>query len=181
MIKLPISSNDRSQLAPELADTDRGPNRHEPEVGARLREAVGQAGGTNQVAERAGIPIRTLSRYLTGHEMRRSALVSLAEACGVSIEWLATGRGSMRPTDRPDVARPEKLGRPAFLELFGTVDMDRMGRALEAAIKAFTERGIPPDWRRLAQVAMLLYDSQIDPDNQADAVTRALATQTDKI
>lgn len=62
----------------------------------RLREALKQAGGGAAVARRIGMPMPTLNNYLGGRDMKVSALVALAEACNVSVEWLATGHGGMQ-------------------------------------------------------------------------------------
>ncbi|GGG30738.1 hypothetical protein GCM10010964_18320 [Caldovatus sediminis] len=43
------------------------------------------------------MPVGTLNRYIAGRDMKASALVALAAACGVRVEWLATGRGAMTP------------------------------------------------------------------------------------
>lgn len=51
------------------------------------------------MARRSGMPLGTLSRYQSGREMKASALIALAQATGVSLEWLATGRGPMRAGD----------------------------------------------------------------------------------
>ncbi len=40
--------------------------------------------------------LSTLHRYRAGRELPSSALVSLARATGVRLEWLATGEGPMR-------------------------------------------------------------------------------------
>ena len=57
----------------------------------RLRRAVKNAGGNQQVAARANVPLASLNAYIAGREMRISAAYKLAEACGVSLEWLITG------------------------------------------------------------------------------------------
>jgi DNA-binding phage protein len=76
----------------------------EPETRAnRLRQAVRAAGGNQIVAERAGIPLSTLGSYLAGGEQKLSNTITLAEATGVRLEWLATGRGPMKTADFPDV------------------------------------------------------------------------------
>src|SRR5882724_9838854 len=62
-------------------------------VAERLREAVKSAGGHGAVAARSGIKSRTLSTLLAGQEAKQGQLVALADACRVSVEWLATGRG----------------------------------------------------------------------------------------
>lgn len=61
----------------------------------RLRVAVKAAGGNKSVAERSGIPLATLNKYLAGRDMKVSAFIALANACGVSLDWLATGWGDM--------------------------------------------------------------------------------------
>ncbi len=58
----------------------------------RLKNVVRDAGGPSEVARRSGIPLGSLNHYLAGREMKISALVALADACRVSIEWLAAGR-----------------------------------------------------------------------------------------
>lgn len=59
----------------------------------RMREAVGK-NNQSEVARRAGVSTRTLQRYLDGGGgLKLTALVAIADACGVSVEWLITGRG----------------------------------------------------------------------------------------
>lgn len=65
--------------------------------GERLKQAVRSVGPAKLVAEKAGIPLGTLNAYLAGREMKLSNAAALALATNVSMEWLATGRGSMRP------------------------------------------------------------------------------------
>lgn len=77
-------------------NTDFGPDEKETEVAERtlrLQQAVQAAGGNTQVAIRAQMPLSTLSRYLSGRDMKATALVALANACNVSVEWLAEGQG----------------------------------------------------------------------------------------
>lgn len=65
----------------------------------RLREALAKGGGRIKVAEQIGIHPQSLTRYLAGRDMPTSNLVAIAEACAVSLEWLATGRASQAPHD----------------------------------------------------------------------------------
>lgn len=59
----------------------------------RLRQSAERIGGPAELSRRAGIPRATLSSYLGGaSEPTVSRLVALANAAGVSIEWLATGQ-----------------------------------------------------------------------------------------
>lgn len=81
----------------------------------RLREAVRKAGGATNVARQLGMPIQTLNNYLAGRDMKASALVSLALETGVAVEWLATGRGLMHPSNFSSSAffDSDTLGAPA--------------------------------------------------------------------
>lgn len=63
--------------------------------GERLRRAVRASGGNEAVAARAGVPLSTLGTYIAGGEWKLSRALALAAACGVSLDWLATGRGAM--------------------------------------------------------------------------------------
>ncbi len=86
-------------------DQDFGDTTVKPEQLARatrLRTVVRGAGQAKAVAARAGIPFGTLNHYLMGREMKAGAMVALAEATGVRLEWLATGRGPIKTTDFPD-------------------------------------------------------------------------------
>lgn len=64
----------------------------------RLRQLAQAAGSASALAKVAGISQSGLHRYLSGGEPSRKALVSLARAANVSLQWLATGEGSMTPT-----------------------------------------------------------------------------------
>jgi transcriptional regulator with XRE-family HTH domain len=137
----------------------------EPDVGsrdvreraARLREAVRLAGGNSAVARTAGMPIGTLAKYLAGRDMKASALVRLAEATGVRLEWLATGRGPMREPP-PHLAEPSPPPQDQ-LGLTWQADPDRLARAYELARRGIVVLpGHEPDPRRLMQVTLLIYD-----------------------
>lgn len=62
----------------------------------RLQKAVQLAGGNTKVAIRAQMPLSTLSRYLGGRDMKASAMIALARACDVSLDWLADGTGNIQ-------------------------------------------------------------------------------------
>lgn len=62
----------------------------------RIRKAVQAAGGYSAVADKPGLPGRTLSRLLAGQEPKMSHILDLASATSVRVEWLATGTGPMR-------------------------------------------------------------------------------------
>jgi len=65
-------------------------------LSARLRRCVELVGSGNELARRAGLSRGVLERYLTGrNEVKAQRLVTIAQAAGVSVEWLATGDGAM--------------------------------------------------------------------------------------
>ena len=91
-------------------DQDFGVSPRNSEVEARakrLQEAVDLAGGKFAVVRIAGMAPATLGNYLNGRDMKAQAMIDLAEACDVRLEWLASGHGPMRAGDAPDL--PEKL------------------------------------------------------------------------
>ncbi len=91
-------------------DQDFGVSHRNSEVETRtkrLQQAVDLAGGKFAVVRIAGMAPATLGNYLSGRDMKAQALIDLAEACGVRLEWLASGHGPMRAGDAPDL--PEKL------------------------------------------------------------------------
>src|SRR5579863_194431 len=63
------------------------------EIAARLRRVMREAGGNQAVADRAGVPVATVNNYMRARNgMKVEALALLAEACGVSLDWLVNGR-----------------------------------------------------------------------------------------
>lgn len=66
----------------------------ERELSLRVREIVDLAGSAAELGRRAGISAITVRDYANGRAVPTAVrLAKLAAAGGVSIEWLATGRG----------------------------------------------------------------------------------------
>jgi phage repressor protein C with HTH and peptisase S24 domain len=82
-----------------------------PEIDHAFRERMDicakLAGNATVLADRSGISRRAIGTYLSGaSDPTRARLISISRACGVSLDWLATGKGPMRPEERaPD--RPQ--------------------------------------------------------------------------
>jgi hypothetical protein len=76
------------------------------ERAARLREAVEASGGAAAVSRASDTAPSTLQRYLDGFDPKFSRIIAIADACGVRLEWLATGNGPMRSGDAPAGAPP---------------------------------------------------------------------------
>lgn len=129
------------------------------------------------------MPLTTLGRYLGGRDMKASAMVALAEATGVSLEWLATGRGPMRPADsqpastlareRPAPEAPPPA--PAPHRLFGQVKIDQLVSAYEAALAA---SGQTTDRRLLMHLTVLMYDTLTEAAEAQKAEGNRASPQT---
>jgi hypothetical protein len=142
-------------------------NRH---VSARLKQAVRRSGGNQAVATRAGIALSTLNAYLAGRDMKLSFMVALAKVCDVNIAWLATGEGPMSGP-APSAAMPPEnqqisaiserhdFATPPPLTTFGSLDVERIGKAVEAAIALVSRADRPPTAAKLGQLVLLLYDN----------------------
>jgi len=92
-------------------------------LAARLRHCAEIAGSGDNLARKSAIPRRTLEYYLTGQrEPKASKLVAIADAVGVTVEWLVSGRGSMFP-------QPADFNRELFIECWQAVDalLDALG------------------------------------------------------
>jgi len=119
------------------------------EIAGRLRSALKLAGGPSKIAARCGISLRTIANY-TGErsELKVSALIRLAEACGVSVDWLATGRLPVHPVDRvADLIVP-------------TLHEGVLLKAIEAVEAVPESRALGP--RKKAQVVGALYSMWAD-------------------
>lgn len=68
----------------------------------RIRECARMVGSGDELARRSGVPRRTLETYLSGRsEPKATGLALIAEAAGVSLDWLLLGRGEPVPCGRP--------------------------------------------------------------------------------
>jgi len=63
----------------------------------RLEEIVGEFPSRAALGKKAGLSPSSLQSYLKGAEPTRPALVALARAAEVSLEWLADNRGDKKP------------------------------------------------------------------------------------
>ncbi len=77
----------------------------------RLRDLADEAGSVNALSKAAGVSQSGLQRYLNGGEPSRKAVIAIAKAGGVSVEWLATGEG-----ERSDGQAGEDADEFAYVE-----------------------------------------------------------------
>src|SRR5271170_1576672 len=79
----------------------------------RLEEASAKFASRAALAKAANIPPSSLQAYFEGAEPTRPALVALAQAADVSLDWLAMGRGYKEP--HPPV--PDGYGTIPYYDL----------------------------------------------------------------
>lgn len=61
-------------------------------IANRLRVAIKNAGGNLKISQQTGIALGSINNYLGAkHRLPFSVAVQLSQACGVSLDWLATG------------------------------------------------------------------------------------------
>lgn len=123
------------------------------EVAERLRDAVRGAGGARLVAALSGVKSRTLTRYLSGSQMKHAAAVALAQVTRVRLEWLLTGVGPRHITpgvaDGAAPAPAESGASPPLVRAISAISAE--ARAHEGAVS-----GAPSIWRTVDFEALVL-------------------------
>lgn len=67
----------------------------DPAFADRVARICEMVGGSAELARRAGLSRRVVDKYVAGgSDPSRQRLIRLAQAAGVSLQWLATGEGS---------------------------------------------------------------------------------------
>lgn len=119
-------------------------HRRETELKDRLAEVIGDESQAS-FGRRCGIGESLLRKYLAGTQPGADKLQALAEAGGVNIEWLVTGRG-------PKKGNLPSPGAP------NAYDLERLSRAIEAVQEGLqaVRRTLPPP--KYAQLVMAAYE-----------------------
>jgi hypothetical protein len=120
----------------------------------RLREVIGDE-SVSSFARRCNIGESVIRGYLAdGKRPGVDYLVALADAGGVTVEWLATGLG---PRTRAELsALLDRAG--AYADSFGpTIDKDRLLMAIRMTADALTILGEPLTAERQADLVMTFY------------------------
>lgn len=99
----------------------------------RLQSCIDASGSLYALAKKIGSPPNTIRRYFGSSEPTRPKLLSIAEATGVSVEWLATGRGPRSASHIP----PSSYSGPATPGAFS--DEERPGEMGEGFRARVTE------------------------------------------
>lgn len=90
-------------------------------IADRLRIIAAECGGLDELASHSGVARRTLGNYLSGrNEPKLSFLSAISGQYGVSLDWLITGEGVMRPSTHDDpptgVGNLGEPSAPAYAE-----------------------------------------------------------------
>lgn len=73
------------------------------ELAARIRACADIAGSGDALSRKSGVPRRTLENYLSGHsEPKALVVLKIADAAGVTLDWLIAGRFPKRRSDSGD-------------------------------------------------------------------------------
>lgn len=138
-----------------------------PEIAGRIRRCAELVGSGDALSQKADIPRSTLETYLTGKaEPKASRLVAIAEAAGVSVQWLATGREPMRP----DAAAAQ----------VASVDEDLMARVAEGIALIYKEENARIYTGPLVRAAARMYDDLVascDTPDERHAGLKAMLQQ----
>src|SRR3977135_1560476 len=89
----------------------------EEEFRRRLRLIMQQFGSVADLAKAVGVSDNAIYKWVSGRgQPSMTSLVSLAQAAGVSGEWLATGHGASAK-DPVDISKAEKLSASDIVSL----------------------------------------------------------------
>ncbi|MDT8428526.1 MAG: helix-turn-helix transcriptional regulator [Pseudomonadales bacterium] len=125
-------------------------------IGTRINAITSQInGGKRQLAKQIGLSEAQLHRIIAGQSQTRiETIVSIAKVAGVSIEWLATGEGPMRPQPADVAAGGQPSGGTAA-EVFDRIEalleaVDEVPVSHDALSKSPELQGAHRDLQRLA-------------------------------
>lgn len=139
----------------------------ESELPDRLRSAIGEE-AVAAFGRRCGIGEATLRKYFKGTLPNIDNLVAIADAANVSIEWLATGRGSkQRGASSIPAIPPAAPLAPSEISL---EDIERLATAMEAVEEGLGERYHQLTPHKRAQIVATAYDLLLDEDQKDNVV-----------
>lgn len=116
----------------------------------RLKKLIG-SDSVRSFAHRCGLSDSVLRKYLAGKsEPGMSALISMARAGKVTIQWLATGEGPMKAEEK------EKGGGES--EKRADFDLERLQLAIETIEEALQETGRAMKPNKKAEMVVATYE-----------------------
>ena len=141
------------------------------DLASRARIAIGTE-AVRSFALRAGVKPSTMQSILGGSKPTVDNLVAIADAAGVTLDWLAKGQGFMRPEQAEPMAVAPAVQEPPIRS--EAVDEELMGLLVDGIMAVYKDVnvGLPPrDLGRLAErMRGDLVESYTDPDERRVAV-----------
>ncbi|WP_421707958.1 LexA family transcriptional regulator [Algihabitans sp.] len=135
VLETPDNSHPKSGVADQKADQR---NDHDPAFSGRIEQVIRLAGSVAELARKSGLSERVISKYRSGEsDPSRRRLLALAEASGVSVEWLATGKTA---TGKTATGKPIEPVSENKQESGDFALVPRFDARLSAGAGAFTER-----------------------------------------
>ena len=123
-------------------------------VGSRLKKARKYAGLTQvELAKKSGSKQGAISDLESGRNESSTKLVEMAQAMGVSADWLATGKGEMIPSiEKPKPSIDLPASSPSVVDLIANIkDMETNGELSPQVIAAIN--GVIEAVRSASQIA----------------------------
>lgn len=112
-------------------------------IADRLRQLVG-SGSTNAFAKKCELPATSIRQYLDGSIPGADKAAQIAERNDVSLLWLVTGQGPMRPANVPGYSGP-------------VLYEDAIRQIVETVVDWLNEEQLELDGDKFWQVVMILY------------------------
>lgn len=147
-----MTENKDKKIESELAAADRGrvPILTEG-IGTRISAAAKAIGGKRRLADALSISEGQLHRIIGGdNQAKVETIAEIAAATGVSLEWLAIGKGEMIPSDQ---VQEDHVPFGALL-----ITPESLANALEAVENALKAKKIKLSARKRAKLALLAYE-----------------------
>jgi transcriptional regulator with XRE-family HTH domain len=155
--------------------TDLGSNRKA--FGDRLRLAMKGRLTQEELAKATGASLSGVKKWLSGaSDPGWSGIVAAAQVCGISLDWLATGKGQMRPGG----AAAASTAPTATAETFApATDARLMGRLTEKILLIYKEMGVSIAIHQATERAAKEHDRIVatvtDPDDRLTEVGEVTA------
>jgi len=126
---------------------------------------VAAAGGNQAVALRSGVPLGTVNNYLRGRNgMKVDPLAALAEACGVTCQWLITGdAGEARPLGERTPGLGEPPADPPPVPAARGIDPGLLAKAIEITLAVAGPDAPPDNPKELARRIVSAYAILTEP------------------
>ncbi|CAK0740500.1 putative Transcriptional regulator with XRE-family HTH domain [Azospirillaceae bacterium] len=141
----------------------------------RLAIIAPNRGDVPRLAEKAGIPATTLYNYSRGRgEPQLTEAAKIAEAAGVCLEWLATGKGPMRAGEAVVSAAESTPAAPV-----PALDHALFGKVFEALTLLYREENARIGPAALGALAAEKYEeiasASDDPDDRRAMIKLVVA------